>query len=483
MTISRRDFVRWTGGATLLALTGCDVAQKLGFAPSRDLDAEPWRAPETAAPDAVSHLLSRLSYGQRPGEYARVQNLGTDAYLEEQLAPENLDDGYCDSRVRRLESLIEPVGELFEYRPDFLLRELTRAKLLRAVYSRRQLHEVMVDFWSDHFNIDSSKGDCRWLTAAYDRDVIRRHALGSFPDLLRATAVSPAMLWYLDGRVNRKSSAKDKPNENYARELLELHTLGVDGGYSQHDVMDVARCLTGWTVRSQEAFRNGVVEFKEAGHDGAEKRALGQTIPSGLGEGDLDEVLRLVTGHPATAHHIAKKLCQRFIRDDAPSDAVDAAARAFQQTNGDIKITLRTLFATEAFKTAQSAKLKRPFHFLASALRATAADTDAGDALQDYLLRMGHAPFQYPTPDGYPEAPMPWMGSLMWRWHFARALADNRIADTRVNWSKLSSAFGNDEGLAAHFLGRKPNTTERQSIFASASDPALLLASPGFQRF
>jgi uncharacterized protein (DUF1800 family) len=190
-----------------------------------------------------------------------------------------------------------------------------------------------------------------------------------------------------------------------------------------------------------------------------------------------------VTAHPATARHVAKKLCQRFIRDDATEDAVGSVADAFARTNGDIKATLRSLFSTEAFKTAQGAKIKRPFHFLASALRATAADTDAGDAVQDYLLRMGHAPFQYPTPDGYPEAPAPWMGSLLWRWHFARALADNRIVDTHVDWLKLTGGFGGADAVAAHLLGRTPNPLERQTLVASAPDPALLLASPGFQRF
>ncbi|MBI5092709.1 MAG: DUF1800 domain-containing protein [Candidatus Hydrogenedentes bacterium] len=484
MKLSRREFVRWAGAASIAAaLTGCDAFRALGLSPMASIDGDSWRAPDSNVRDLASHTLARLSFGPRPGDYARVREMGAEAYIEEQLAPDALDDSYCDSLVRRLESLTQPRGELFEYKPEFLLDEMTRGKLLRAVYSRRQLCEVMVDFWSDHFNIDSSKGDCRWLKADDDRDVIRLHALGMFPDLLRASALSPAMLWYLDGRVNRKASRADKPNENYARELLELHTLGVNGGYTQRDVMETARCLTGWTVRSKQFLRNGSVEFHPDQHDGAEKSVLGHTIPAGLAERDLDEVLRLAAQHPATGRHIAFKLCRRFISDSPSEPAVASVAQTFQTTNGDIKATLRTLFGSDAFRTSSDTKIKRPFHYLASALRVTAAKTDAGAALQDYLLRMGHAPFQYPTPDGFPEEAAPWMGSLMWRWHFARALADNRLPGVHVDWPKLASMFDGAEGLAAHTLGRKPTPEEQRALLATNADPATLLASPGFQRF
>src|ERR1041384_25647 len=197
---------------------------------------------------------------------------------------------------------------------------MVRAAVLRAVYSERQLYEVMVGFWSDHFNIDPGKGDCRWLKAWDDRAVIRKYALGdcglrepttlferlqtfwgggsgapktafNFPAMLRASALSPAMLWYLDGRANRKAGPSEKPNENYARELLELHTLGVHGGYTQKDVMEVARCLTGWTVRGKRQFSKATVEFQQRLHDDGAKEVLGQRIPTGLGERDLDRVL------------------------------------------------------------------------------------------------------------------------------------------------------------------------------------------------
>jgi uncharacterized protein (DUF1800 family) len=418
----------------------------------------------------------------------RVRGLAEDpreavfTYLEEQLDPESIEDRAAERAARRFEALSEPAGELFEYQQDFLLQQMTSSTLLRAVQSRRQLYEVMVQFWTDHFNIDPSKGDCKWLKAADDRDVIRRHALGRFPELVRASALSPAMLWYLDGRVNRKEGEVDRPNENYARELLELHTLGVHGGYTQRDVMEVARCLSGWTVRSEEVFYKGRVVFHPEFHDDGPKEVLGHTIPAGQGEKDLDQVLGIVTLHPSTARYIAWKLCRRFISDEPLESVVTAVADAFLQNEGDIRATLRVLFVQEEFLTAQGRKFKRPFHFVVSALRATAARTDGGRELTDYLIRMGHAPFQYPTPDGYPEEPSPWMGGLLWRWNFAAALSENRIPRTTIDPAKLAELHGGEDGLMAHLLGRRPTGTEREGARRSGAGLALMLASPGFQR-
>ncbi|MCA9444213.1 MAG: DUF1800 domain-containing protein, partial [Candidatus Omnitrophica bacterium] len=354
--------------------------------------------------------------------------------------------------------------------------------ILRAVYSKRQLHEVMVNFWSDHFNIDSSKGDCRWLKVADDREVVRKHALGSFPEMLRASALSPAMLWYLDGRVNRKRNTDERPNENYARELLELHTLGVHGGYTQKDVMETARCLTGWTVRSNEWFRNGAVEFEEKNHDDGEKVVLGETIPVGLGRKDLDRVLEIISLHPATAEFLATKLCRRFISDDPPQSAIEITQQAFLSSGGDIPSTLRALFHTEEFKEARGQKLKRPFRYIVSALRATGAKTMAEQSLWDYLVRMGQAPFQFPTPDGYPDAAEPWLGTLFWRWKFAVALCRNGIEGTEIQREELKKACQTEEGLMAHFLGRLPNEVEKETFNSSEEGMALMLASPAFQR-
>lgn len=485
MSFSRREFLATSASAAAVLLTsGCDEAQSLGAR---------WRGstvaalPDDLAPpareilDEFSHVLHRLTFGPRPGEYARVRRMGVAAFMEEQLAPESIEDTACDRLIRRLEVLHQPPGELYEYKEKYVLEQMTRGAILRAVASRRQLHEVMVDFWSDHFNIDPSKGDCRWLKAADDREVIREHALGNFSALLRASALSPAMLWYLDGRVNRRDRPEDRPNENYARELMELHTLGVYGGYTQQDVMEVARCLTGWTVRDRKQFRKGRVAFEPQRHDDGAKVVLGQPIPAGLGAADLDRVLELVVRHPSTARHLATKLCQRFIADEPPLEAIDATAQAFTRTEGDIRATLRALFATEAFQASRGRKLKRPLHFVVSALRATNAETDGGPPLIEALLRMGHAPFRYPTPDGYPEAATHWTSTLLWRWNFAVGLSAGKLPGTRIALETLRERLG-DDGLMATCYGRQANAAERRAFHASGDGLAVLLASPGFQR-
>jgi uncharacterized protein (DUF1800 family) len=504
MNLTRRAFLKVSGSsAALLAAAGCDqLPRELRMLYARPNTGEPFRPPIGADIDPIVHVLNRAAFGPRPGEYERVMNLaGTpeqsaNAYLEQQLSPETIDDGEAEHAVRRFETLNEPLGELFEYHDELLHNELMRGTLTRAVLSERQLFEVMVQFWSDHFNIDPSKGDCKWLKVADDREVIRRHALGRFPDLLRASALSPAMLWYLDGRVNRRENMAEQPNENYARELLELHTLGVHGGYTQKDVMEAARCLTGWTVRSKGQppyFQIGKVEFNLARHDAQEKVVLGQRIPAlpahaskeareTQGRAELDHLLEIVVHHPATARHLATKLCRRFIAEESPADAVEIVAAAFTRAHGDIRATLRALFATDAFQQQRGNKIKRPFNFIVSALRATGADTDAGLPIIDYLRRMGHAPFNYPTPDGYPEQAAPWMGTLLWRWNFAVALSENKIEGTRISFDTLVKNAGGDDRLMAHLLGRKATADEKQAYHDSGAGLALMLSSPAFQR-
>ena len=518
MSLSRRRFVALGAGA--LAATGCD---RIGI-PNRDEILRwtghmaappltgPLEAPSSAEVDAASHALNRLTFGARPGDYARVARMGVAAFMEEQLAPEKIEDAQCERLIRHeFEELGDPeshlfprgldphdavsklfptvmdsstgkVGDLYEYPDKALLQDLTRAAILRAVVSRRQLYEVMVSFWSDHFNIDPSKGECKWLKAADDREVIRKHALGRFVEMLRASALSPAMLWYLDGRVNQRKDATEKPNENYARELMELHTMGVHGGYTQQDVMEVARCLTGWTVRDRKRFRKGKVEFHPSLHDDGEKTVLGQTMAAGGGMRDLDQVLEIVARHPSTARFIATKLCRQFIADQPPAAAIAATAQTFQTSEGDIRATLRTLFATPEFAEARGAKFKRPFHFVVSALRATNASTDGKKPVIDALLQMGHAPFHYPTPDGYPAEAKHWTGTLLWRWNFALALCHGKLPGTHVRLDELRAAIGGDEGVVATCLGRKPSPEELQACTAAGTPVALALASPAFQR-
>ncbi len=506
-------------GAVLATGSGCgplrDVtadARRWWGKPAAPPLAENLAPPATVQIDPVSHAINRLTFGARPGDYQRVATMGVPAFIEQQLAPQAIADTMCERLIRHeFDSLADPesrlfprqgdasdplqqlfpamkdrgarVSDLYEYKDKVLLDELTRATLLRAVVSERQLFEVMVQFWTDHFNVDPSKAECKWLKAGDDRDVIRAHALGNFRSLLRASAVSPAMLWYLDGRVNRVTRSGEKPNENYARELLELHTLGVHGGYTQQDVMEVARCLTGWTVRDRKKFFKGRVEFNARQHDDGAKRVLGQDVPAGLGARDLDRVLEILMAHPGTARHIAWKLCRRFIADEPPESAVRDTAAAFTATQGDIPGTLRALFATSAFSdpAVRGQKFKRPFHFVVSALRGTNAETDVARPLVDYLVRLGHAPFRYATPDGYPEEASHWQSTLLWRWNFSTALAENRIKGTQIAADELVRRVGGPEAFMATLLGRQPTAEERAAYHESGAGVALVVASPAFQ--
>ncbi len=499
-TASRREFL--ITGASALALSGAifksvqgwlDEAQQFaGRHLQRPLDG-PLTPPAAAVIDPIAHALNRWTFGPTPGDYARVAAMGADAFLAEQLGPENIDDGLSDRAIARFsECWEEQLGEAYEEDAEGLPPVLRRVALLRAIYSQRQLFEVMCEFWSDHFNIDPGKGDCRYTKIADDRDTICAHALGNFRDMLRASALSPAMLWYLDGRANVKRTPDEKPNENYARELMELHTLGVHGGYTQQDVMEVARCLTGWTIlaKKNDGFSGellsplkdrGKVVFRKDAHDNGAKSVLGAEIPAGLGENDLDRVIAIVAAHPSTAQFIATKLCVRFISDEPPGAAVDAVAGAFTSSRGDIKTTLRALFATPEFRASTGAKFKRPFHYIVSALRATNAETDADRGLLSYLERMGHVPFRYPTPDGYPARAQHWHATLLWRWKFALALANNRIKGTHIERKELQHALGGDAELMATLLNRQPAADESDAYLKSGDGLALMLASPAFQ--
>jgi uncharacterized protein (DUF1800 family) len=518
MKISRRAFIALGSSAVAGSIAGCDkpgdirngIRRFVGKPTASPLDGA-LTAPTAEGIDDISHVLGRLTFGARPGDYARVSALGAQKFIEEQLAPSKIPDRVCERVIRHeFESLGEPesrlfpadskdplvalfpamkdrgarVGDLYELKEKVLLNDLTRATVLRAVLSERQLYEVMVQFWTDHFNIDPSKGECRWLKAADDRDVIRAHALGNFREMVRASAVSPAMLWYLDGRENRRRSPAEKPNENYARELMELHTLGVHGGYTQQDVMEVARCLTGWTCRNKKKFFKGRVEFHAKDHDDGPKRVLGVDIPGGLGARDLDRVLEIVSSHPNCAKYVSWKLCRRFISDDPPAAAVETTARAFLDSKGDIPTMLRALFATGEFWESEirGEKFKRPFHFVVSALRAANAETTASNELIEYLQRLGHAPFRYPTPDGYPEEATHWKSTLLWRWNFAAALAENRIKGTRIDLDELRKRIGGDDALLATIFGRKPNHAERAAFMEAGAGLALAIAAPAFQR-
>ena len=493
MTLSRRDFLKLGALVTAsAALSSCAPA----YAYRRlagDLPTIPW-----APLDASSFLaLNRLTFGPRVEERARFTEIGLQAWVEEQLAFDSINDFDCDLQLNPFKTLkmaaneLEAISnQLFEnYDREKVPNELRQATLLRQLYSKRQLYEVMTEFWSDHFNIFVEKGNCFFLKTVDDREVIRRNALGSFRDLVWSSAHSPAMMIYLDNQANEKSA----PNENYARELMELHTLGVNGGYTQQDVMELARCLTGWNVK--EHFWLGDFVFKEDLHDTGVKNVLGLAIqPSGVKE--AEQVIEHLVTHPSAARFIATKLTRRFIADDPPQVIVEKATQTFLNTNGDIKSVLRVILL-DGLPLAQP-KYKRPANFVLSTLRMLNVETD-GAALHEYLLRMGQLYFNWPTPDGYPDHNEALQGNLMPRWQFAFALIRNEIKNTKHNLKNLldvsSTGVLQDDvdALTSLLLGAPLERLTRDELIdsiisAGATEgetlqivTASLLASPAFQ--
>ena len=371
--------------------------------------------------------------------------------------------------------------------------ELQRAKLLRAVYSERQLYEVMVDFWENHFSIFANKDADRLLLTGFDRDSIRPFALGRFRDLLGATAHSPAMLFYLDNWtssvVHNYPATKDKParstggiNENYARELMELHTLGVGGGYTQQDVQEVARCFTGWTIRKPN--EEGLFFFNPAQHDNGEKIVLGQKISAGGGIADGERVLDILAKSPATAKFVVTKMARRFVGDTPPASLINRASAVYLKTDGSIAETLRSIITSPEFFTpsAYQSKVKSPFEFVASALRATNAETDAGPPVLGWITRMGQPVYGRVTPDGYPDMSTTWLSNndLLARFNFAAALTVNNIRGTKVEIAKLLPGLPDDHDIAAKvaaaFLIVKPSDETRAALEKVVSDMNSLAA-------
>ena len=402
--------------------------RRAAAAPGRDAasrGAASIRLPATApAPDPALHLLRRTSFGVRSDELQEARQAGPESYLERQLHPASIPDGQTERLVeQRYPGVFLPVRELFEERNPLTLQQFIDATVLRPILSTRQLYEVMVDFWSNHFSIYLLKGDDAWLKLIDDREVIRANALGSFRDLLYGSAKSPAMLFYLDNYTNKK----DGPNENYARELLELHTLGVDNGYTQEDVEELARVLTGWSLGSNVSPRPGEFAFLPGNHDEGDKVVLGQQILSdGIREGEV--VLDMLAAHPNTAQYLATKLCRRFVADEPPKSIVDAAAQTFLSTGGDIKSVLRTILLSDELFAAPDMKIQRPFEFLVAVMRALDVfPTHAGIAqVEETLALLGQLPHHRLDPDGYPDVAEAWVSSdgLLTRWNFVYRLVE-----------------------------------------------------------
>jgi uncharacterized protein (DUF1800 family) len=430
-------------------------------------------------------------------------------------------------------------------RPARIVEELGMAKMTRAIYSERQLEQVMDDFWFNHFNVFAGKGEDRYYLTSYERDVIRPNAMGKFKDLVRATATSPAMLFYLDnflsadpraagrlaaeramrkpmrggfGRLPRPApdpQAKNKKkqgrglNENYGRELMELHTLGVDGGYTQKDVTEVARAFTGWTIEKPR--ENPQFKFDQRIHDPDPKIVLGKKIHSG-GMKDGEQVIDLLVKHPSTARFISTKLARRFVSDSPPPALVSRMAETFRKSDGDIREVLRTMIYSPEFwsRSAYGAKIKTPLELVASSVRALATDADTTMPLVQWVGRIGEPLYQCQPPTGYSDKAEAWVnsGALLNRLNFSLALAGNKVRGSRSDLAALLGASSSADGsqildrAVQLFLGGQAGTgtietlrmqlADPQVIEARLDDPAkpadlgvisgLVLGAPEFQR-
>ena len=521
------------------------------------LGAQMAAAPATLTPrDSALHALNRLAYGPRPGEVDRVAQTGVMRWIDQQLNSKHVDDdslkeiekGYQILRESSydLVGLLEDARKAREARlkrdptsadqpgdqPPKLRRlagEFPALAVVRAAYSERQLQEVMVDFWTNHFNVFAGKGLDRALLPDYIEHVIRPHALGSFTELLIATAQSPAMLFYLDnwqsvapgsippnlvraeirarsygmGNSMRLDSAVARLpkgiNENYGRELMELHTLGVDGGYTQADVIAAARILTGWSIDKPRQDPRFV--FNNWAHDYGEKTVLGVRFPGGHGEDEGIKLLEMLAMHPATMHHISWELCQRFVADDPPDGCVDDAVSAWKKSNGDIPTVLGAIFHGPDFwaHSNLSGKVKTPLEFVASALRATGAAPDTTFRLAQVVARLGEPLYQHVAPDGYHETQDEWVnsGALLDRMNVAVGLAGGRLPGAAVDLDRVVPPMANHDSLVStidrQLLGGAMTPHTRQVILDQIKDVAdsgaarnfavgLALGGPDFQR-
>ena len=532
----------------------------------------------------VVHVLNRVAFGARPGDVERIRQLGIRQYIDAQLNPDRIPDSLLNPRVAHLQTVglsSREISERFEQpliearrerkqqaneavgsetrrqavmpqQAHLVLVELAEQKLLRAIYSDRQLQEVLTDFWFNHFNVDARKGRDRFLLTEYERDAIRPHVLGRFRDMLGATAHSPAMLFYLDNWLSadpnglhavggrrprivtggRRTAAlprgstgaspvpeplgepprtagggqsgtrRNGLNENYARELMELHTLGVDGGYTQRDVTEVARAFTGWTIDNPRL--GGQFKFEPRIHDDGEKVILGHRIKSGGGRRDGEQVLDILAAHPSTARFISTKLARRFVSDAPPPALVERLAAHFMATRGDLRAVMTELLASPEFMAPESyrSKVKSPFEFVVSAVRATGADLLTGRVLVKALQDLGQPLYQCQPPTGYKDTADAWTsaGALVNRMNFALSLASGRLpqaADAlRSNTTPALRLPGPDRRDRSAEVATWPDAVDRSlahdlsdatraTIAKATSTPeraALALGSPEFQR-
>ena len=551
----------------------------------------------------ITHVLNRLGFGARPGDVEKIRAIGIQKYIEQQLNALSIADTVADAKVKDLEIFNMTTAEVFAKYPNpgALLRQLEGGRqaqanaaqpnatptadeqrerqrkleelyreydlrparqlvpqiaanrVMRAVYSERQLQEVMVDFWQNHFNVFSGKAAVRWYIPSYERDVLRKNALGNFKDLVVGTAQHPAMLFYLDNfesvapntqqagnrrlqngnlnarqreQIKRRQGLTDEQleqrikqmqagaqrardrglNENYARELMELHTLGVDGGYTQKDIVEVARAFTGWTIADPRGYRraaandikgrenNRAVErlqrmagvpddlesgefyFNERWHDKDAKLVLGQKVTEG-GVKDGLKVIDILVKHPSTAKFIARKLAVKFVSDNPSEALVRRVADAFSKSSGDIKTTLRALFTDKEFFAPENyrAKIKTPFELAISSIRALGGNTNGGPAMLAMLNKLGEVPYGYQAPTGYPDTAEDWVntGALLERLNFAVAVASNRIPGTRVDLKPFESKEKSKilDTAIAQILDGAVSATTRSTLLKQLEQP------------
>lgn len=435
----------------------------------------PARAAQDTTVGPALHVLNRATWGPTPADLDAINQLGIEGWIDWQLDYESIPDPAVNSFLRENAVLLRPYEEIAAAaEADYgdVLYRFMWARVIRAVFSTRQLYERMVEFWTDHFNVPVV--DLLSEKIIDDREVIRRHALGKFRDLLHASATSPAMLIYLDNAF----SYADHPNENYARELLELHTMGVDGGYTERDVKEVARILTGWGM---EDGRWGHFGFNAWAHDFRAKRALGERFEQGHGIGEGQRLLDLLAAHPSTARFIAYKLVRFFVSDDPPQTLVDSTAQVFLTTEGDIKALIRHIFTSAEFFAHPGEKLRRPLDYLAAILRVLQPHLSVvnGRWLIWSLEQFDHLPYHWAPPDGYPQVSAAWLNTsaLLARWNLAfiiprsdegwydglRFDQDGIFAEARTVGEYIDRA-------ALHFYGVPVSEADRAALVAFATE-------------
>jgi uncharacterized protein (DUF1800 family) len=612
-------------GVDLPAIAAIPVAAAKDKKPKQDPVLKGLPITELTADEAILHAMNRLAYGPRPGDVERVRQMGLAKWIDQQLAPNSLDDQALNARLENLPTLSMSSAQLIaEYpqpkqaaiqaakqradstansnqqsanadaggatvapppstsaavgqsasnnspeinvadkasapvsmktkpsptnpevaanlttpgagkrnvlsgpdpnavpqviadnskKPQRVIEELAMAKVTRAIYSERQLQQVMDDFWFNHFNVYAAKGEDKWYLTSYERDVIQPHTLGKFKDLVTATAESPAMLFYLDnflsadpnaaqrqaalramrqnrGRFNRPPQPQNQQprkntrglNENYGRELMELHTLGVEGGYTQKDVTELARCFTGWTIDKPRL--NPQFKFDEKLHDPDQKIVLKKKIHAG-GMKDGEQAIELLVRQHSTAKFISTKLARRFVSDNPPAPLVARMAKTFESSDGDIRAVIHTMIYSPEFwsRDAYRAKIKTPFELVVSAVRALGADADTSMPLVQWVGRIGEPLYQCQPPTGYADNAEAWVntGALLNRLNFSLTLAGNKIRGSRADVASLLGVDATEPKVALEralqiFLGGQASPTTLETLQKQLDSPQVLQA-------